>query len=170
VAKVIVVNAARCYACLSCVVECAYHRAKAGDDIPLTSGVLGEAACDVVGVGTQPIPLVCQHCEDAPCLTVCPSGAISRDPETDAVVLNAELCIGCRACVMACPFGMIRLRPGGKGMVKCDLCIDRTRQGELPACVVACPSGALELKEVDEVVTEARRRASLALHRAEGED
>ena len=166
-AKVIVVDAKRCYACLGCVVECAYRRAGAGPDVSLTSGVLSHAGCDVVAVGTDPVPLVCNHCEDAPCMTVCPSGALHRESEEGPVLLDAELCIGCRACVMACPFGMIRLRAGGTSPAKCDLCVDRAAQGLLPACVEACPTGALELKELDEVIAEARRRAAALLRQVE---
>jgi len=167
VAKVIVVDAKRCYACLGCVVECAYRRAGAGPDVSLTSGVLSYAGCDVVAVGTDPVPLVCNHCEDAPCMTVCPSGALHRESEEGPVLLDAELCIGCRACVMACPFGMIRLRAGGTSPAKCDLCVDRAAQGLPPACVEACPTGALELKELDEVIAEARRRAAALLRQGE---
>lgn len=162
-AKVIVVDAQKCYACLGCVVECAYHRAGAGAEVSLSSGVLSHAGCDVVAVGTAPVPLVCNHCEDAPCVQVCPSGAIERSTPDGPVLLDEELCIGCRACVMACPFGMIRLRPGGATAVKCDLCVGRAERGLAPACVAACATGALELKEVDDVIAEARRRAAAAL-------
>ena len=161
--KVIVVDAEKCYACLACVVECAYQQAEAGPEVRLSSGVLSYAGCDVVAVGREPVPLVCNHCEDAPCITVCPTRAIQRKTPDGPVLLEADLCIGCRACMMACPFGMIRVRPDGKSALKCDLCADRTERGLLPACVAACPTGALELREVDEVIAEARKRAAAAL-------
>jgi len=169
VTKVIVVDADKCYACLGCVVECAYRRAGASPDVPLTSGVLRHAACDVVAVGTEPVPLVCNHCEDAPCITVCPSGALHREAEGGPVLLDAELCIGCRACVMACPFGMIRLRAGSTSPAKCDLCIERAAEGLPPACVAACPTKALELRDLDEVIAEARRRAAALLLQSRGD-
>ncbi len=125
--------------------------------------VLSNAACDVVAVGVEPVPLVCNHCEEAPCMEVCPSGAIQRKGPEEPVLLDGELCIGCRACIMACPFGMIRLGPDERSALKCDLCVERAEKGLLPACVAACPSGALELKEVDEVIAEARKRAAAAL-------
>ncbi|MCJ7821614.1 MAG: 4Fe-4S binding protein [Armatimonadetes bacterium] len=161
--KVIVVDADRCYACLACVVECAYRRSEADPGAPLTGQVLGWAGCDLVAVGREPVPLVCNHCEDAPCMTVCPSGAIQKVGPSDAVVLDMERCIGCRACVMACPFGMMQMRPDGKTAMKCDLCMDRLAEGEQPVCVRACPGGALELRDVDEVIAAARKRAAAAL-------
>ncbi len=164
-AKVIVVDASKCYACLGCVVECAYHQAGADANLPLSSGVLSYAGCAVVAVAEEPVPLVCNHCEDAPCLQVCPTSAIHRDPAGGPVLLDAERCIGCKACVMACPFGMIQIRHDAASALKCDLCGERTAQGRLPACVTACPTGALELKELNDVIAEARRRAAAALAR-----
>ncbi len=165
--KVVVVDAEKCYACLGCTVECAYHHAGADPDVSALSGVLASAACYVVAVGTEPAPLVCSHCEDAPCLQVCPTRAISRSAPEAPVLLEEALCIGCRACTMACPFGVMQMRPEGKTAMKCDLCRDRTERGEPPRCVAACPTGALELKELDDVLAAARRRAA-ELVRAKG--
>ncbi|UCC68303.1 MAG: 4Fe-4S dicluster domain-containing protein [Armatimonadota bacterium] len=110
--KVIVVDANKCYACLGCVVECAYRRTGAGPHVPATSGVLSNAACEVIAVGTDSVPLVCNQCEDAPCLTVCPTEAIHRESERGPVVLAAERCIGCGACAAICPVGAIEMRWG----------------------------------------------------------
>ena len=162
-AKVIVVDSNKCYACLGCVVECAYHQAGAGPDVSLSSGILSYAGCAVVAVGDEPVPLVCNHCEDAPCMAVCPTSAIRRESQDAPVLLDVERCIGCKACVMACPFGMIQIRHNAASALKCDLCTDRAAQGLAPACVVACPTGALELKELDDVIAEARKRAASAL-------
>jgi carbon-monoxide dehydrogenase iron sulfur subunit len=165
-AKAIVVDVNKCYACLGCVVECAYHQARAGQDVSLSSGVLSFAGCDVVAVDREPVPLVCNHCEDAPCMRVCPTNAIKRAAEGGPVLLEAERCIGCRACAMACPFGMIQMRPDGVTAIKCDLCADRTAKGLPPACVAACITGALELREIDDVIAEARKRAAALLARS----
>ena len=162
-AKVIVVDIRKCYACLGCVVECSYRQAGAGPSDPLNWEILSQAACEVEAIGNEPVPLVCNHCEDAPCIAVCPTGATHREVEGGPVLLAAERCIGCKACVMACPFGMARLRQDGTSVIKCDLCQDRLREGLLPVCVEACPTGARELKELDDVTAEARRRAAAAL-------
>lgn len=158
-AKVIAVDASKCYACLGCVVECAYRRSGAGEHVSLTSGVLLSAACEVIAVGEDPVPLVCNQCADAPCLTVCPTEAIHRDSSDGAVKLMRELCIGCKACVMACPFGMVRMGQEGTTAVKCDMCADRLAVGRQPACVDACITGALEVRELDDVVSESQARA-----------
>jgi len=162
VRKVIVADPTTCYACLSCVVECSARRAGTPNDAPLNAASFCQAGCDVVGVGALAVPLFCNHCEDAPCATVCPTGAMHRNEETGTVELDVERCIGCKACVVACPFGMVRMMPDGSAMIKCDLCADRQAQGLEPACVAACPVGALTLKELEDVAAEARRRAAVA--------
>jgi len=98
-------------------------------------------------------------------MLVCPTSAIHRDSQEGPVLLDSERCIGCKACVMACPFGMIQIRHDAASALKCDLCSDRAARGLPPACVAACPTGALELKELDDVIAEARRRAAAALTR-----
>ena len=160
--KVIVADTSKCYACLACVVECSHRRAGLKPDEPITAQSFAQSSCDVLGVGMAAVPLLCNHCEDAPCVTVCPSGAMHRESDEGPVLLEMDRCIGCKACIIACPFGMIRLMPDGSSVIKCDLCHDRTAAGLNPACVSACPSGALEYKELDDVVDGARKRAAAA--------
>lgn len=161
--RIVVADPGKCYACLTCVVECAYNKADAGEDAPLDGNLIANANLTIEAVGDQAVPLFCHHCEDAPCVTVCPTGAVSRETEDGPVIVDQELCIGCKACIVACPFGVMRLSPAGKTAVKCDLCIDRLKKGKLPVCVTSCPSGALELKTVEEVSAEARERAAKAI-------
>ena len=97
----------------------------------------------------QTLPLMCQHCEDPPCVDVCPTGA-SFKREDGIVLVDKHTCIGCRYCVMACPYGARSFIhesvggqkadvPRGKGMVEsCTLCVHRVDRGETPACVEAC--------------------------------
>jgi carbon-monoxide dehydrogenase iron sulfur subunit len=82
-------------------------------------------------------PVVCRQCADAPCAAACPTAAISRDPRTSAVVLEASKCSGCEACVLACPFEAIRMDRTIQIPHLCDLC------GGSPECVAACPHGAI---------------------------
>ena len=164
--RVIVVDPEKCYACLQCVVSCGYDKANASYDAPLTGEILSEARLDVAGVLHLAVPVVCQHCEDAPCLRACPSGAIHRQTPDGPVLLDQAKCIGCRACVLACPFGMVWMNADGRVAQKCDQCIDRTAQGCLPACVEDCPCGALSLEPLSDIVKMAMERHAEALFRS----
>ena len=82
---------------------------------------------------------VCKHCVQAGCLEVCPTGAIIRT-EFDTVVIQSDVCNGCRACLGACPFGVIGVNPVSGTAQKCTLCYDRMSVGLEPACSKACPT------------------------------
>ena len=98
---------------------------------------------------TVSLPMMCQHCEFPPCVDVCPTGA-SFKRDDGIVLVDKHLCIGCRYCMMACPYkarsfiheeltGQVQGIPRGKGTVEsCTLCVHRVDKGETPACVEAC--------------------------------
>ena len=90
-------------------------------------------------------PLYCHHCEDAPCLDACMTGAMHRDPKTGAVICDEDKCVGCWMCIMVCPFGVIARNTQGKKVAsKCDLC-----GGEkTPVCVKNCPNEAIVVEEI----------------------
>ena len=102
----------------------------------------GDGAC------TVHFPKSCLHCEDAACVTVCPTGASYKRAEDGIVLVNAELCIGCKLCSWACPYGAREFDPDEGVMKKCTLCIDRIYNDNLmpeerqPACVMVCPTKA----------------------------
>jgi Fe-S-cluster-containing dehydrogenase component len=77
--------------------------------------------------------------------------------------VNREYCIGCHMCVQACPFGVIAVREDGKGVLKCDLCIERLREGQEPACVSSCPTKALLFVEETESNKTKRQRLARQL-------
>lgn len=90
------------------------------------------------------LSVACNHCENPECMRVCPVGAFSK--RADGIVLHdRDLCIGCRLCNMACPYGAARYSPQQHKSSKCELCHDRLDQGLPPVCVAACPMGALKL-------------------------
>lgn len=106
--------------------------------------------------------LTCRHCENAPCAKVCPTGALLRT--SDSVQLLKEKCIGCKACVLACPFGAVSMvndiEPSSPELIqstahKCDLCNGRA---ESPACVDACPTNALQLLDMDKLVQQQQQK------------
>ena len=89
--------------------------------------------------GVVSLSLHCQHCDEAPCVYACLTGALTRNPASGMVEVDDERCIGCWTCIMVCPFGVIKQDREQEKAVKCDLC-----QGEeIPACVANCPNEAL---------------------------
>lgn len=91
------------------------------------------------------VPFMCLQCEEPFCMKVCPTGSIVEDPETGAKRVRSDTCIGCRMCVIACPFGGISFDPDKRKSVKCDLCRDI---GE-PQCVKWCPKDVLQFVDVE---------------------
>lgn len=163
-AKVIVVDNQRCLGCRSCMLECAMAHTEAKTLIEaISSDTPPQPRIYIEPVGKFGMPLQCRHCEDAPCMTVCPTEAIQRLSPDSPVLLDADRCIGCRFCMFACPFGIIDLSRDGKAVIKCDMCIQRTEAGELPACVAACPTRALSFVELDDHLRQRRREAAQML-------
>ncbi len=93
---------------------------------------------------------VCKHCVEAGCLEVCPTGAIIRT-EYDTVVIQADVCNGCRDCIAACPFGVIEINPVSRTAMKCTLCYDRLQSGLQPACSAACPTASIRFGTIEEL-------------------
>jgi formate dehydrogenase iron-sulfur subunit len=93
---------------------------------------------------------VCKHCVDAPCLEVCPTGAILRT-EFDTVYINEPACNGCRDCVSACPFGVIHMSERSHVAQKCTFCYDRLKHNLTPACAQACPTQSIRFGKITEL-------------------
>ncbi len=100
---------------------------------------------------------VCKHCVNAPCLEVCPTGAIVRT-EFDTVVIQSDACNGCRDCISACPFGVIEVNPASGTAQKCTLCYDRLQSGLEPACSKACPTQSIQFGTLRELRERAQKR------------
>jgi anaerobic dimethyl sulfoxide reductase subunit B (iron-sulfur subunit) len=95
------------------------------------------------GGPTYHFSLACHHCERPACLEACPAGVYLKRPD-GIVPMNAELCLGCRYCEMACPFGAPSFDAAAGIMTKCHFCSHRIDAGVAPACVASCPTGALD--------------------------
>jgi Fe-S-cluster-containing dehydrogenase component len=111
---------------------------------------------------TLNVPLSCMHCEEAACVTVCPTGASYK--RADGIVLvDQDKCMGCNYCAWACPYGARELDETTGTMKKCTLCVDRIYDRELapedrqPACVLACPTHARVFGDLDDPASEAAR-------------
>ncbi|MBI3409021.1 MAG: 4Fe-4S dicluster domain-containing protein [Planctomycetes bacterium] len=106
---------------------------------------------------------VCKHCVNAPCLEVCPTGAILRT-EFDSVFISEPACNGCRDCVSACPFGVIHMSESRGVAQKCTLCYDRLKNEMVPACAQACPTNSIQFDTIANLKRRAEQRVS-QLHR-----
>jgi Fe-S-cluster-containing dehydrogenase component len=150
-----------CVGCHACAVSCKEWNT-AGLSAPLTdfnpygkepdgvwfNRVHSYETHDETGTRTVNFPRSCLHCEDAPCVTVCPTGASYKRAEDGIVLVNPDTCIGCKLCSWACPYGAREFDIDEGVMKKCTLCVDRIYNTNLPetsrvpACVAACPTGA----------------------------
>ena len=134
----------RCIGCQACEVHC-----KTENDIPV-----GPSLCKIVGVGPRAkngVPRInfvfmpCFHCEVPWCVSACPTGAMRKRPKDGIVFVQAAECIGCKACVTACPWGAPQWDAEAGRVIKCNLCKDRLDDGLEPACVTGCTTAALKL-------------------------
>jgi len=106
----------------------------------------------------------CLHCVDPSCVSVCPVGAMRKDPVNGIVSYDPDACIGCRYCVYACPFGVPQYdftNPFGK-IAKCQFCRHLQKQGKIPACCDVCPTGASLFGAVTDLTGEIERRLAAA--------
>jgi formate dehydrogenase iron-sulfur subunit len=102
---------------------------------------------------------LCMHCKEAACVSACPVGALQKTPE-GAVIYDASMCIGCRYCMIACPFQIPKYEWGNTtpAVRKCIYCYDIVKEGEQTACARACPTGARMFGERDRLLEIAKRR------------
>jgi formate dehydrogenase iron-sulfur subunit len=103
---------------------------------------------------------VCKHCVQAGCLEVCPTGAIIRT-EFDTVVIQSDVCNGCRYCIPACPFDVVAINPVTNTAQKCTLCYDRLQAGLTPACAQACPTASIQFGPIRELRQRADQRVAI---------
>lgn len=93
----------------------------------------------------------CQQCQDAPCVTVCPTGAAHHDPETGIVTMDPDRCVGCKYCIVACPYNARFINAETKVADNCDFCLHtRFAEGRKPACVESCKYDALVFGNVND--------------------
>ncbi|MEO1470690.1 MAG: 4Fe-4S dicluster domain-containing protein [Pseudomonadota bacterium] len=160
----LVIDLDTCVGCHACVIACKGWNTEAygaplSDSDPQGADVLGTFLNRVHSYEVTPersdgaaqvvhFPKSCLHCEDAPCVTVCPTGASYKRVEDGIVLVNEDDCMGCGLCAWACPYGAREMDLAAGVMKKCTLCVDRIYNETLeevdrvPACVRTCPAGA----------------------------
>jgi DMSO reductase iron-sulfur subunit len=148
----------RCSGCMACVVACQDEN-DLPENGPSFRHVTRVERGDYPTVNMSFLSLACLHCGDAPCLMVCPTGAIYKRGEDGIVGVHQDLCVGCHSCALACPFGAPQYPDGGK-MSKCHFCADRVDHGMEPACVRVCPTRALGFGSMDNLSRQKAEKAS----------
>ncbi len=104
----------------------------------------------------------CFHCEDPWCLNACPKKAIQKRDD-GIVFIEKDLCVGCKACITACPFGAVQWNEKEKKAAKCILCMKRLDKGMEPVCVTVCMTKCLSLEKVDEIAPHKREKLAKML-------
>lgn len=154
----LLIDITECSGCRSCVEACMQRR---GLDVdPFEVEELSADAYTVVDeVGDWFVRRMCMHCQEPTCASACPVEAI-RKTDLGPVIYEARRCLGCRYCLMACPFNVPRYEwdKAAPAVTKCDMCVDRQLRGEVPACVEACPFDAVVSGTREELLEEAHRR------------
>jgi formate dehydrogenase iron-sulfur subunit len=149
-------DSTQCIGCGACADACKEENGLAGKPEPALSAYTWSTLEDHDGVFARRL---CMHCLDPTCASVCPVGALKGTPE-GAVAYDSSLCIGCRYCMMACPFEIPKYQWDRAVPVvgKCVLCHDRLKAGQAPACAEVCPAGATVFGPRAELLAEARSR------------
>lgn len=172
-AKAMLVDTSKCTACRGCQAACKQWNDLPGvrtkntgsyqnpPDLSSQTWMIVKFIEHVEGGQVQWLflPMHCMHCTDAPCVSVCPTGAMHQ-VEDNYVVVNTDWCIGCRYCVQACPYDVAKFEPARGWVRKCHFCIDRVVNDLPPACAKTCPPGAFSFGDRGELIAKAKARVA----------
>lgn len=137
-----VIRQDRCIDCERCVVACA--ETNGVPDYGYRTRILERHVPEAIGQKREFIPVLCNQCNNPPCVRACPTSATYKSKENGIVMMDNSRCIGCKTCVLACPYNARYWNVEKKAIDKCNFCFDtRLSKGEkLTACAAACPAGA----------------------------
>ena len=154
------INSSACHGCKACELACKdKHDLKPGPRLRRVRLMCGGSwekderygSYTPKGVFSYSVSFSCGHCDEPACVAACPTGAMTKDPQTGIVSNDREVCIGCGACAQACPYGAPQVDVEIDKVRKCDFCQDLLAQGGEPVCVGACPQRALHWGPIDEL-------------------
>jgi|SRR3990172_4344833 len=162
--KAILTDVTKCIGCEKCVAACAAENKLPAATSPqrwtLDDGLSADRFCSVLRRDGGYVRKQCRHCEEPACVSACPVGALKKTPE-GPVAYDGSKCLGCRYCMMACPFGIPRYAWASPVpyVRKCTMCYaNRIQEGRQPACTEACPEKATIFGERDALLEEAHKR------------
>jgi formate dehydrogenase iron-sulfur subunit len=152
----LLIDTTQCIGCDACSAAC---KEQNGLPLPIETRTTAYTWTTVERHADVNVRRLCMHCLDPTCVSVCPVGALSKS-DAGPVVYDAERCIGCRYCIMACPFGVPKYQWDRATPVvgKCILCAERVGAGQPTACADVCPTGATLFGEREELLREAHAR------------
>ena len=140
--KKIFINEQYCIGCRLCKIYCQVKHSKSKKILKTFKKGQSDTLSRVIveEIGFDSFAIQCRHCDDAPCVNVCISGAMSKNHKTGVVICDENKCVGCWSCIMVCPYGVIKRNLSEKKVAsKCDFCGEE----EIPVCVANCPNEAL---------------------------
>jgi len=142
-----VIDTRRCVGCMDCVVAC-----KTENDVPegldrdwIAYDARGRFPTVQLEIRTER----CNHCDNPPCVTCCPTGASHVEEPGQLVLVTHQVCIGCKACLASCPYDARFVHPDGYAD-KCTFCVHRLMEGLDPACVSVCPTHCMHFGDLDD--------------------
>jgi len=148
---------ANCIGCQACEVHCKSNKGLGPGPSPCK--IISTGPIDVGGVPrVRHTFMPCFHCEEAWCVKACPTGAMQKREKDGIVFVEHSLCVGCKTCIAACPWGTPQWDPVTRKVVKCDYCKDRLDVGLQPACVTKCVTGCLSFGVANELPDPRRER------------
>jgi len=168
--KAILTDVTKCIGCLECVAACKKANGLEMDAPRQWQRNDGLSALNWTSIIRKPnnrfVRKQCRHCLEPACAASCPVGALHKTPE-GPVIYDSDKCLGCRYCMMACPYGIPRYDwdKTVPYVRKCTMCYSRILDGETPACTAACPTGATIFGERDELLQVARERIRQEPHK-----
>ena len=156
-----VIDTRRCVGCMDCVVAC-----KTENGVPdghcrdwIAQRLEGRMPHLRLTITSER----CNHCDNPPCVTCCPTGASHVHDFGQVVLVDHDKCIGCKACLASCPYDARFVHPDGYAD-KCTFCIHRVERGELPACVSVCPTHAMHFGDLDDPQSDVSRLLASRRH------
>jgi protein NrfC len=149
-----VLRQSRCIDCERCVEAC--NKTNEVPDYGYRTRILQRDVPDAIGMKREFIPVLCNHCNNPPCVRACPTKATTKDKKNGIVMMHYEKCIGCKSCVLACPYDARYFNEEKHAIDKCNFCIDtRLSKGmKLTACAEACPAGVRNFGDLSDAGSE----------------